>query len=190
MTMKSMRRVLGHSLILSFICSYRALIRLLRSAPSARAPLRSFVNLFAHSFAPEIIGKSFISMNWMLRFHTISTHSFRWCFYVTGLRPAYFSNKGKKSLVNVVRCVDIEYSRCYRWMLLQITMVKKLLQYSPGIIWSSVLEAEAEAEVAEAALFRWKWMRKLLKNFENFILHFMFKRKSFMFQAFFSNPLW
>ena len=96
MTVKSTCRVLGHLLIRSLVRSHRSLIRLLRTAPSAHAPLRSFVNLFTHSFAPEIMGKSFISMNWIRRFYTISTHSFRWCFYVTGLRPSYFFQQRKE----------------------------------------------------------------------------------------------
>ena len=36
----------------------------------SRAPLRSF----AHSLASELMGKRFMSMNLMRRFHTISTH--------------------------------------------------------------------------------------------------------------------
>ena len=41
----------------------------------SRGPLRSFVRPLAHSLAPELIGKWFISMNRMHQFNDISNHS-------------------------------------------------------------------------------------------------------------------
>ena len=69
--MKSTRRVLGHSLLRSLVRSHRSLIPhySLRSAA-----LRSFVRSFAHSFTPELMGKRFLPVKQMRRFHTLSTH--------------------------------------------------------------------------------------------------------------------
>ena len=41
----------------------------------SRSPLRSFVRSLAHSLAPKLMGKKFLSIERMRRFHTISTHS-------------------------------------------------------------------------------------------------------------------
>ena len=58
MTMKSTHKVLGHSLVRSLIRLHRSLIRLLRSARSARALccalLRSFVRSLARSFTRSL----------------------------------------------------------------------------------------------------------------------------------------
>ena len=40
----------------------------------SRASLRSFVRSLTHSLTPALMGKRFLSMNWMRRFHIIWTH--------------------------------------------------------------------------------------------------------------------
>ena len=62
--MKSPRRVLGHSLIRSLVRSQQ-LVHSLAPNCSLRsgAPLRSFARSLAYSFAPELMGKRFMSMN-------------------------------------------------------------------------------------------------------------------------------
>ena len=67
MTIRSTRRALSYSLV-------RSLVRALRCAHSL-APLRSFARSLAHSLALELMGKRFLSMNWMRRFYATSTHS-------------------------------------------------------------------------------------------------------------------
>ena len=69
--------VLGHSLVRSLIRPHRSLICLLRTARFAHALhcAHSFVRSLARSLAPELMGKSFLFMNWMRRFHAVLTHS-------------------------------------------------------------------------------------------------------------------
>ena len=45
----------------------------------SRTPLRSFVCSLAHSITPELMGKWFMSMNWMRRFHIIWTNCWVCC---------------------------------------------------------------------------------------------------------------
>ena len=71
-TMKLTRGVLGHSLLCSLVRSHRSLICLLRPARFARA-LRCAHSL-ARLLTPELLGKQFMSMNRMRRFHAVSTH--------------------------------------------------------------------------------------------------------------------
>ena len=53
--------VMGHSLLRSLVCSHRSLIRLLCTARFARA-FRCAHSL-AHTLAPELMGKRFMSIN-------------------------------------------------------------------------------------------------------------------------------
>ena len=100
MTMKSTCRVLGHSLIRSFPRLHRKLICLLCTACCARALrcARSCARSLAHSLALELMGKSFMSMNWMRRFHTIATH----CASVhMPVRNAYSQTRARRILRRV-----------------------------------------------------------------------------------------
>ena len=80
--MKPTRRALSHlllcslapiSLLLAQRCSIHSHAPLC-SAALLCAPLRSFVFSLAHSLTAELMGKIFMSMNSMRRFHTVSTH--------------------------------------------------------------------------------------------------------------------
>ena len=69
-------RILDHSLIRSLVHSHRTFIHFLRTARFAPA-LRcahSFICSLAHSLAPELMEKRFLSMNKMRRFPAVSTH--------------------------------------------------------------------------------------------------------------------
>ena len=66
-TMKSTRRVLGHSLLRSLVRSHRSLTRLLRSLARSAALICSLI--------PELIGRRFLSMKRTRRFYTISNHN-------------------------------------------------------------------------------------------------------------------
>ena len=88
--MISTQRVLSQSLLRSLVCSHRSLIRLPRTASCARA-LRCD-HSFARSLTPKPMGKRFMSMKGMRRFHTISTH----CGMVL--------NTSKPQFLPIVRC--------------------------------------------------------------------------------------
>ena len=63
MTIKSTHRVLGHSLLRSYSL-----------APHTHSlSLHSFICSLVHSLAPELMGKGFLSMNVMHRFHANAT---------------------------------------------------------------------------------------------------------------------
>ena len=72
MTMESTHRVLGHSLLRSL--ATLTLLLAPHCSLCSRAPLRSFVRSLALSLSPELLGKRFMAMEWMRRFHIISTH--------------------------------------------------------------------------------------------------------------------
>ena len=58
MTIKSTRRVLGHSLVRSLIRLHHSLIRYVpHCSHRSRVPLRPFARSLAHSFASELMGK-------------------------------------------------------------------------------------------------------------------------------------
>ena len=59
----------------------------------SRAPLRSLVSSLAHPLARELIGKRFLSKNFMRRFHAVSTHCGpRVCVRVS---PLHFVSDGR-----------------------------------------------------------------------------------------------
>ena len=76
MTIKSTRSVLGHSLVHSLIHSHPTLIRSFRTVRFACALrcVHFFVRSLAHSLAPELMGKGFLSVNRMRHFQAVSTH--------------------------------------------------------------------------------------------------------------------
>ena len=88
MTIKWTRRLLGHSLA-------RSLTPLTPSlAPyCSRAMLCSFVCSLAHSLAPELMGKRFLSIKWTRRFHTVSTQSALYNYDLCHLGFSYLAHK-------------------------------------------------------------------------------------------------
>ena len=71
--MKLMSRKLGHSLVRLLVGSNRSLIRLLLTARFAHV-LHSRAHLLAHSLAPELMGKRFLSIKRTRWLHTIPSH--------------------------------------------------------------------------------------------------------------------
>ena len=66
----------------------------------SRAPLRLFVRSLAHPLTPELMGKGFMSMNGMRRFHTVSAHyALCMCFHL------FDSSKGSHPFNNFFRNV-------------------------------------------------------------------------------------
>ena len=63
-----------HSSIRSFVRTPHSFAKL-RTARTARGlRTRSFVRSLTHSLTRELMGKRFMLMNWMRRFHAVSTH--------------------------------------------------------------------------------------------------------------------
>ena len=132
MTLKSTRKVLGHSLLRSIVGSHRSLIRLLRTARFARAlryaPLRSA--MLAHSLTPELMRKRIWSTERMRRFHTVSTHCanttegslafFLVCTLIGSLVPSHYS-----LFCSILLAL---FARTTRWLAVSAALVSELVQ--------------------------------------------------------------
>ena len=67
------RRVLGHSLISSFVRSQLTLLHLLHIV-TWLTRFAALIRSLAHLLAPKLMGKGFLSIKWTRRFHIVLTH--------------------------------------------------------------------------------------------------------------------